>query len=219
MTSKHHKETFDKISEKKREKVLQAATSEFAKNGYKTANINVIARNAGISIGSMYNYFSSKENLFLTVINEGYKHLEAALSRADLEQGDIFDKLEEILRVAQRFSKENPEITQVYCDITSEGLSHLSRKLSRNIETITALFYRKQLEEAKAKGIVDPALDDWVTSFCIDNIILLMQFSYTSEYYKERLKIFVGEDAFDEDERLISGMMRFIRGALAPKNR
>ena len=29
----------------------------------------------------------------------------------------------------------------------------------------------------------------------MDNIIVLMQFSYTSEYYKERLRTFIGEDA------------------------
>ncbi len=38
-----------------------------------------------------------------------------------------------------------------------------------------------------------------------------MQFSYTSEYYKERLRTFIGEDALEDDDRVIRGMMDFIR--------
>jgi TetR/AcrR family transcriptional regulator len=212
---KYHKETFDKIPDEKRQKILKIATKEFAKKGFTASNINVIARNAGISIGSMYNYFNTKEDLFLTVIDDGYSQLERILMETDLGTGDIFDKLEKILGIAQQFSRDNPDIIQVYLNLTSEGLSYLSQKLSRKIENIGAWFYRQQLEKAKAEGVVDPDLDVFVTSLCIDNIILLLQFSYTSEYYKERLKTFIGEDALDDDKRIIRGIMRFFKGALS----
>lgn len=212
---RYHKEAFDKISDAKRQKILKIATEEFAKKGFTATNINVIARNAGISIGSIYNYFNTKEDLFLTVIDDGYSQLERILMETDLGTGDIFDKLERILGIAQRFSRDNPDIIQVYLNLTSEGLSHLSQKLSRKIENIGAWFYRQQLEKAKAENVVDPDLDVDVTSLCIDNIILLLQFSYTSEYYKERLKTFIGEDALDDDERIIRGIMRFVRSALS----
>ncbi len=50
-------------------------------NGFSAANINVMAKNAGISIGSMYNYFESKENLFLAVVDYGYKVLNSHIQR------------------------------------------------------------------------------------------------------------------------------------------
>jgi len=212
---KYHKETFDKIPDKKRQKILKIAKKEFARKGFTASNINVIARDAGISIGSMYNYFNTKEDLFLTVIDDGYRQLKRILMETDLGTGDIFDKLEKILGIAQQFSRDHPDIIQVYLNLTSEGLSHLSQKLSQKIENIGAWFYRQQLEKAKAEGVVDPDLDVNVTSLCIDNIILLLQFSYTSEYYKERLKTFIGEVALNDDERIIRGIMRFFRGALS----
>lgn len=211
---KHHKETFDKIAEKKRARILKIATAEFADKGFRGANINVIAKKANISIGSMYNYFSTKENLFLTVADEAYNHLERALASADLGAGNIFDRIESILRLAQRFSRENPKLIQLYQDITSEHLAHLSRKLSRKLEEISVQFYRRQIQLAKEAGLVTPDLDDFVTTFCIDNIIMLMQFSYTSDYFMERLKAHVGDDALDDDERVIKGMAKFIRRAL-----
>ena len=58
-----------KISESKRDRILAIATTE-SRKGFKGANINEIARKANISIGSMYTYFETKENLYLTVIDE-----------------------------------------------------------------------------------------------------------------------------------------------------
>jgi len=213
---KPYKETFEKISEDKRENIRTVAAAEFARYGFKAANINVIAKKAGISIGSMYNYFNSKEDLFLTIIDYGYQVLEGVLSEIDLEKGDIFDKIERLLRAAQKFSKKYPELNQIYLDITSEGLSHLSVMLSRKMETISARFYRALISESKKTGEVDPKIEEYVTSFCLDNLILLLQYSYTTDYFRERMKIFAGEDALDNDEKIVHGMMYFIRKALSP---
>ena len=166
----------------------------------------------------MYNYFESKENLFLSVVDYGYQLLENAISDVDLEKGDIFDKFEILIRLAQKFSKQYQELIQIYLDLASQGLFHLSQKLSRQVESITAVFYRGLMADAKKDGIIASDIDEYVTSFCLDNLILLFQFSYASEYYKERMKIFAGDDALENDEKMIQGIMRFIRGALAPSS-
>lgn len=215
---KHYKDAFEKISPDKKKRILDAAITEFASKGFIAANINVMAKKAGISIGSMYNYFKSKEMLFLTIVDHGYKVLKEVISSVDLEQGDIFEKLELLLRMAQKYSREYPELNQIYLDLTSEGLSHLSKKLSKQMESITAHFYRALMAEAKKDGIISSGLDEYVTSLCIDNLMVMLQFSYTSDYYKERMKIFAGEDALENDEKIIEGTMRFIRGALSANN-
>jgi AcrR family transcriptional regulator len=165
----------------------------------------------------MYNYFESKERLFLTIVDHGYAVLEKVISSVDLTKGDIFDKLEMMLRLAQEYSRQYPELSQIYLDLTSGGLAHLSKTVSRQMEGITAAFYQAMMSEAKQAGLMAPDLDEQVTAFCLDNLMVMLQFSATSEYYKERLKIFAGEDAVDDDEKIIQGMMRFIRRALAPQ--
>ncbi len=213
---KHFKDGFEKIAAEKQKRIMDAAIAEFAAKGFIAANINIIAKNAGISIGSMYNYFESKESLFLTIVDYGYGVLESVISSVDLERGDIFEKFELLLRMAQKYSREYPELNQIYLDLTSEGLSHLSKKLSKQMESITADFYRILMAEAKKDGTIAADLDEYVTSFCIDNLMVMLQFSYISDYYRERLKIFAGEDALENDEKIIRGMMRFIRRALGP---
>lgn len=213
----HYKDAFDRIGKDKQQRILDAAIAEFSAKGFIAANINVIAKNAGISIGSMYNYFASKEQLFLTIVDHGYAVLKNVISSVDLTKGDIFDKLEMMLRLAQDYSRQYPELSQIYLDLTSGGLAHLSKTVSRQMEGITANFYQTMMNDAKQAGIMAPDLDERVTAFCLDNLMVMLQFSCTSDYYKERLKIFVGEDALDDDEKIIGGMMRFIRRALAPQ--
>jgi AcrR family transcriptional regulator len=187
---------------------------EFASKGFIAANINTIARNAGISIGSLYNYFDSKESLFLAIVDHGYGVLENVIAGVDLEQGDIFDKFEMLMRMALTYSRKYPELNQIYLDLTSEGLSHLSQRLSRQMETITAEFYRALMADAKKNGIIPSDIDESVAAFCIDNLMIMLQFSHASAYYRERLKIFAGDDSLENDEKIIRGMMRFVRGAL-----
>ena len=71
-----YKDTFARIPGQKQQRILDAAIAEFAANGFAGANINRIARQAGISIGAMYKYFRSKEDLYLTIIERAH-HLLA----------------------------------------------------------------------------------------------------------------------------------------------
>jgi AcrR family transcriptional regulator len=212
----HHTPVFGRLSDEKRARILNTAASEFALRGFAAANINIIAKKAGISIGSMYKYFESKEALFLAVGENGYALIEEALSQINMADGDIFDKFERMFRAVQIYSRRYPELNRVYLDMASEGLAHLSRQLSRKMETITAVYFRKLLRDAREQGLIAPDLDEPVTAFCLDNLIITLQYSYSSQYFSERMKIFAGENALEDDEKTVQGIMRFIRGALSP---
>ena len=53
-----------------RENILQAALHLFAVKGYHETSISSVAERAGVGKGTLYWYFSSKEELFLQVFNE-----------------------------------------------------------------------------------------------------------------------------------------------------
>lgn len=53
-------------------KIIDSATKEFYKNGYKDASMRDIAGAAGITPGNIYRYFPSKEALFETVVDSIY---------------------------------------------------------------------------------------------------------------------------------------------------
>ena len=210
----HHKPAFDKISADKRQRILDAAVAEFAARGLAQANINVIARNAGVSIGSMYNYFAAKQDLLLTVVDSGHALVAEVLAGVEAAEGNVLAKVEMVLRAAADYARRYPELHQIYLDMTSESMAPLSRRLSGTVESVSARFYHRLLETARRDGQVAPDLDVPVAAFCLDNLVMMLQFAYTSHYFRERLRIFIGHSDESGDEALIEGILRFVRRGL-----
>jgi AcrR family transcriptional regulator len=66
------------VKETTRARLLIAAAKEFAQAGFERANIDAISLTAGYAKGTIYNYFSSKEDLFLAVVEEALAQAAAA---------------------------------------------------------------------------------------------------------------------------------------------
>lgn len=58
------------VKETTRARLIAAAAQEFARAGFERANIDGISLAAGYAKGTIYNYFPSKEELFLAVVEE-----------------------------------------------------------------------------------------------------------------------------------------------------
>lgn len=100
---KFHKDTFENTTSMRRKKVLDEAIAEFANKGYHATSINEIARNANISIGAMYSYFASKEDLFLSIVNDAYELMN-----------QILETVSGITQVCVRVSAVKPNLSGYY---------------------------------------------------------------------------------------------------------
>lgn len=163
----------------------------------------------------MYSYFASKEDLFLAIVNRGYTLLETALKEVNHEDGNCFDVIERLFKVTRNYAENYPEMNQIYLDLSTQGLTDISDKLSIQMETITADFYMDILERAQKEGMINPDIDKRLVSFYIDNLLVMFQYSFTSNYYKERMKVFIGDKGLENEGRIIEEMMKFIRKALS----
>jgi len=206
-------EAFGKIPEEKRQKILNVAITEFSEHGFDSANINSIAQKAGISVGSIYKYFANKEALFLTVIHFGVEKLKSVLEEIMQSDEGLESRIEKIIRAIQLHSRNNVQLTRLYNEMTTESRSTLVWKIASDMENATAGLYASFIKDAKKAGEVRPDVDPSLFAFFLDNLFLLLQFSYACEYYKERMKIYVSDDVFDNDELVVEQLMKFIRGA------
>lgn len=69
-----------------RQKLLEAAAKEFATKGFVGANINHISLAAGFAKGTIYNYFPSKRELMLALIDEiGAQHTQFIIGKVEIE--------------------------------------------------------------------------------------------------------------------------------------
>ena len=217
INNKFHKDTFDKTTEDRRQKVLEVAIAEFASKGYSATSINVIAKKSEISIGAMYSYFASKEDLFLTIVNNAYLLMEKILKDVVTNSSDVYDCIETMLATARTFAIEYPQLNQIYLDITTQALSSMALRLSNKLEIITPQLLCNVIKQAKIDGKVSEDIDERVVSYCIDNIFMMYQFSFSSDYYKERLKIYIGEEKLNDIECVEESIMKFIRTSLVKK--
>jgi AcrR family transcriptional regulator len=62
--------TWTNLDADRRERVLHAAMAEFGRHGYSGGSLNVIARDAGVAKGSLFQYFDDKFDLFAHVAEE-----------------------------------------------------------------------------------------------------------------------------------------------------
>lgn len=55
------------------ERIFNAALKLFAERGYNKVNMKMVAKEAGIAVGTLYNYFPNKLGLFLSVLETNFK--------------------------------------------------------------------------------------------------------------------------------------------------
>lgn len=69
------------LKEEIRDAIMKSAKREFLKNGFQDTSMRVIAKGAGMSVGNVYHYFRSKEELFGSIVNKKIDQLNALLKK------------------------------------------------------------------------------------------------------------------------------------------
>ena len=214
MLEKRYKDAFDRASDERKEKLLEIGIEEFASKGYENANINVIAKKAGISIGLMYKYFATKEDLFVTCLQRGMQILDDALEEIMKSDDKLLVKAEKVIRATCMHSRKNANYIKLYNEITSEKNPERAQLLAEGIETSTSRKYITAIAQALAKDDVRPDLDPRLFAFFLDNLLVSLQFSYTCDYYRKRFEIYTGVDVEEMDEeQVVSQLLKFIESA------
>ncbi len=133
------------IQEETRDKLLQAAAVEFSREGYQGGNVNRISQAAGFGKGTIYNYFSSKEDLMKALITD-IAHLQVALIReAVLAESDPAKRLEAFFRAGFQFARDYPHRARVAVTTVFGPDMALKQYEYQAYEPLFALFSREVL--------------------------------------------------------------------------
>lgn len=89
------------LKDEVKQKILEAATEEFLVDGYTNSSLRTIAAQAGITIGNIYSYFSSKEDLFDQVVSPAWEALNNLMNMQMYKGGGS----EELLGISQSISR------------------------------------------------------------------------------------------------------------------
>jgi AcrR family transcriptional regulator len=92
---------------------MKAAAAEFATYGFTGANINRISLAAGYAKGTIYNYFPSKRELMLALIDQiGANHTDFIVEQVIL-QASAVDRTKAFFNAGFNFVEQYPEQAQV----------------------------------------------------------------------------------------------------------
>lgn len=151
-------ETFFRLRDEKQESIMRAAMHEFVESGFERAKVSDIAKRAGVAKGSIYQYFSDKEELYIYCAEWGLSvFMEKLDKRMELGNLDVFEYFMDSVSKSVVLQEER-ELTLFMQSIAKEpkliGKS-LQRMYSTSGSYITTL-----LQNSKAKGTVRIDLDD-----------------------------------------------------------
>jgi AcrR family transcriptional regulator len=215
LEKKYHKDAFERADDERKNLILEVGIEEFASKGFENANINVIAKNASISIGLMYKYFATKEDLFITCLKHGMDILEKALYDIMISDDKLLVKAEHLIRTICMHSKKHSNYIKMYNEISAEkGSAERIRGIAEEIESRRSTIYITSITRAFENGDVRSDLDPRIFALFLDNLLTSLQFAYTCDYYKEKFRIYTGIDIEQsDDEQVITQLLKFIESA------
>lgn len=114
------KPTWSNLSADKRLRITDAAMAEFGARGFSAGSLNVIARDAGVAKGSIFQYFDDKLDFFAMVCEEGSTRIEHAIV-ADLDAtAPFFDLMDHIVRRWIAYFRHHPLERQMAFAVANE---------------------------------------------------------------------------------------------------
>ncbi|MBN8611116.1 MAG: TetR/AcrR family transcriptional regulator [Deltaproteobacteria bacterium] len=84
--------------EARRAALLSSGARAFAAKGYEASSVNDIARDAGVSVGTLFKYFPDKAALLEAVLADIEHDFVAAMSRPEIHVGPYPDRLPAMMR-------------------------------------------------------------------------------------------------------------------------
>lgn len=153
------------MPQQKEELIRQAAIRVFAREGFHQARMEAVAHEAGVAVGTIYNYFDSKQSILLSIFRaefEGRMRFYEELRGSGLS---VSEQIQEILQEHFSLLSERRELAQLLLrerfnlgEGFKDKIIDLYRGMLRQIETVI----REGVEQGWVRScnprIIAPAL-------------------------------------------------------------
>ena len=162
-----------KIIENPKEAILYHAKSIIVDEGYNSLTMRYVSEKSGIAVGTIYNYFPTKKDLTIQLMEAHWYDYITAIEEIDKREDDLFLKLNEIYNKLVSFFETFVEVwvkntNYGYDDDTKNRKNNFMEKLNKTLEDI--------LVQAQNDGIITLFLDSNETSkFILLNFIMMAQ--------------------------------------------
>jgi len=142
------------------ERILNAATFEFADKGLSGARVDAIAERAGANKRMLYHYFGNKEALYLAVMEEAYQSIRAAEQALELESRPPIDAIKELVRFTFNYFVEHPEFMRLLNNENLYNAQYIRQSAKiRKLHFPLVDYIEMVLKRGEAEGIFRAGVD------------------------------------------------------------
>lgn len=149
----------------RRRSILMAARDLFYEKGYQTTTVEEIAKAADVSKGTVYLYFASKDELYVSVVLEGFQIVDDIMTEIMDSELSIVEKGKSIFLAFVEYCMKNREyfrITQYF--VSENARKNLSNTLVESVSAHAAKLLDHVaglVEEGKRTGLIKEDLDPY----------------------------------------------------------
>ncbi|WP_371069341.1 TetR/AcrR family transcriptional regulator [Sediminibacillus sp. JSM 1682029] len=127
---------FHKLHPEKKTLIINAAIKEFIQNGFNRASTNEMVKEAKISKGSLFNYFNSKKDLYVYLIEYGIQVIERLYEQIDLNETDLFKRIEKIGLQKMHIQKEYPHVFDFLASCVQEESAEVTDMIKDKVNPV-----------------------------------------------------------------------------------
>ncbi len=147
----------------KRQHLVEAAAAVFAEQGFTSTRVADIAERAGIGKGTVYEYFTSKEELLFAVFEWIDSRVSTRVEAVLAEDISGHEKLLRLLRLGADVVTEQVEMQPVILDFWAASRGNLLEDRHREVCTSSYRFFRKVItdfiHDGQRRGDFRPEVD------------------------------------------------------------
>jgi len=184
MKKKYHKETFDNIPEEKRLRLIEITIRVMGRKGISNAKIEDIAREMGVSYGSIYSYFATKEDLAHTIITMGIE-IQRKTFAQPVEHRDTFSHIEAVLERSLKLGREQPELICLWHEMSLPYNAQYAEHTSE-LFRLGVVEWKGILKKGKERGEVRGDIDIDAAAFMLNAITSQLLRYNISEFQKKK---------------------------------
>lgn len=100
--------------EARRQEILSAAECLFSKNGFFKTSMAEIATGAQFAMGTVYRFFKSKEEIYISIVEAKVEELAALLDEEIRRAKTPSDKLNAFIKVKLEYADRNRDFFRIY---------------------------------------------------------------------------------------------------------
>ncbi|GAB6189284.1 hypothetical protein JCM30566_10230 [Marinitoga arctica] len=188
---------------KKKMKIKNVAKKIFFEKGYENTSMNEIAKKSKVAKGTLYLYFSSKKDLFFSLVLDGLNILEN-LIKANIKYSKTgLDKVLDMGRVYIKFYREYPEYYSFIikyetekADLDAEEPTVInSYEKSEKIFDILKLLILKGINDGSIRNDMD--IDKMAMLLWLQTIGVVQQFELRKKLYENWDEDFPASEILD----------------------